>query len=151
MKNPIIFLDFDGVLNSPKTWGLHPLHRALEPALIARAAKIASESNAKIVISSTWRYYHSYMILAAWLRQNGWEDAEDRIISETPRMNERRAVECKKWLDINTFPHPPYVVLDDDSAGDGNFTEVEGHWVNVNPDTGLSDKDVEEALRILKG
>ena len=65
MEQPVIFLDFDGVLNTeqyqawlaiegkPKkdAWG--PL---FDPRAVANLQKIVEATDARIVISSSWRY-----------------------------------------------------------------------------------------------
>ena len=67
MEQPVIFLDFDGVLNTeqyqarlaiegkPKkdAWG--PL---FDPRAVANLQKIVEATDARIVISSSWRYVH---------------------------------------------------------------------------------------------
>ncbi len=67
MNRPIIFLDFDGVLNTEQhqaklavdrlpnkdAWG--PL---FDPRAVANLRKIIDATDAAIVISSSWRYIH---------------------------------------------------------------------------------------------
>ena len=67
MEQPVIFLDFDGVLNTEQyqarlaveskptkdAWG--PL---FDPRAVANLQKIVEATDARIVISSSWRYIH---------------------------------------------------------------------------------------------
>jgi len=63
----LIFLDFDGVLNSNKYFKSlkrkkiphEKILNSLSPEMVERLNKIIEATNAKIVISSTWRTMHT--------------------------------------------------------------------------------------------
>lgn len=147
----VIFLDFDGVLNTPANWGKRPLiPNAITPELVRRVSDLVVETDAHVVISSTWRHFETLDALRDALHAAGFV-YPNMIIGVTPRLNLRRDQEIRRWLDDNNVQHAviDYVVLDDDSAGDGNFAEVEGHWVHVDYDVGLSVADCLDAKCIL--
>ena len=68
MNRPVIFLDFDGVLNTEQyharltvdgkptkdTWG--PL---FDPLAVENLRRILDDTDTRIVVSSSWRYAHS--------------------------------------------------------------------------------------------
>lgn len=143
-----IFLDIDGVLNTPGTWGAWVAlgyAQALEPILVARFAALAERVDAHVVLSSTWRLACGLDGTRSALIERGWQRA-DRLIDETPHMPERgRGAEIEAWLDI----HPEverWVVLDDDA---GRMGAVKAKLVHVEGWQGLSEADVAKALTIL--
>lgn len=130
----VIFLDFDGVLNTATYrawWRRNPALRIpdaeLCPALVANVNHIIAETGAKVVLSTAWRTYtHLRPHLVDYLRSAGFEGT---VIGMTPDFTEEvarnpyrtddgglihatRGMEIKAWLD----DHPEvasYVVLED--------------------------------------
>lgn len=109
----IIFLDIDGVLNSKETAQRHRGVIGIDPYLVAIFNRIIFATNAKIVLSSTWR-------LGKETRNEIRKQVMD-FIDVTPRMPLRGGAEMKErgkevraWLK----DHPDvekYAILDDDS------------------------------------
>ena len=112
----IIFLDIDGVLNhSPdKPREVYPDLKpnderiyGLNPKLIANLKKVIDETGAKIVVSSSWRYFDDYFIYDSSLK---WRDvlanrmgykAKDLFIGNThPSIAEYvwRGHEIHNWM-----------------------------------------------------
>lgn len=154
---PIVFLDFDGVLNDEdycqKNWPLAPKEDGLLTALvlcpirIERVNRLLAATGAKVVLSTSWRIYA--------------HDAEGKvrsrglvadILGHTPRMSgikndgERysRADEIHAWRTQNRHTGP-FVVLDDEDRA-----TIEGHTVLTSACTGITDADVERAIAILR-
>lgn len=119
----IIFLDLDGVLNvyceSRDKFGCC-FHKHFEDNL----RYIIDNTNAKIVISSTWRHDGLDVMQKMWKFRN----LPGEVIDITP--NEilivqkgicefydlvDRGHEIQYWLDITTFVIDSYVILDDDN------------------------------------
>lgn len=111
----VIFLDVDGVLNTKKTkdrvsfppWGQK--FRGLDNGKVRRVSKLALETGAKVVISSTWREYMDLDELRGLLSKRGFR-AE--IIGKTPHGGMTRGEEIQGWIDLNGMPDS-FVVLDD--------------------------------------
>ena len=149
----IIFLDFDGVLNSEKyvkNCGEYGV--IIDPLRIILLKQIVDATNAKIVLSTSWREH--------WDKENNKCDSIGRKINEifkkynlsifdkTPKLHNSREEEIKEWLKR----HPEtqnFVVLDDMLLG-AKF--LEGHFVKTsNFFNGLEENDVEKATEILNG
>ena len=109
----IIFLDIDGVLNCAKTMQRHRGVIGIDPYMVAIFNRIIFATDAKIVLSSTWRLH---------------KDERDEIRSQvmdfidvTPHLplkngyeRKERGCEVKAWLK----EHPEittYAILDDNS------------------------------------
>jgi hypothetical protein len=140
----VVFLDIDGVCNTPKEWGKFASNpaAAYNRGCCTRLNKLVEEG-AKIVISSTWRMSHSHEAIAEFLSINGFEHPE-AVIDSTPILHTKRGHEIQLWLD----GHPEtekFVILDDDA----DMVHLLDKLVQTNRTVGLSDADVEEALEIL--
>lgn len=102
----VIFLDIDGVLNNKETMQRHRGFIGIDPYLVAIFNRIILATDAKIVLSSTWRLEK---VFQDEVRKQVWD-----FIDITPRLpNEKRGTEVKVWLD----KHPEverYAILDDD-------------------------------------
>lgn len=163
----VLFLDFDGVLNSEKwfmdhqeeiraTSGLLWRHKSeLDPACCACVEKIIEDTQCSIVVSSSWRIGMSVRELRACLIEAGFPRIADAIIDRTPVFSEidheidgRRAIrgdEIKAWLD----KHPEvtkFVVLDD-----GDDMLIEQPLVQTSWAVGITAAHVHRAREILNG
>lgn len=80
----IIFLDVDGVLNTPKF-----IHRngftAIDDILVDIVVNIVKATNAEIVLSSSWRV----------------DEKDKRIVFETFKEKNIDIVDCTPWLSQN--------------------------------------------------
>ena len=121
----LIFLDFDGVLNSRKWFNANldaiqkqrtHLTRSLEqldPAAVKLVSDFAVEMNADTVISSTWRRLFSLTEIQSLLIVRGWKARLP--FSVTPKHDEGfRGTEIAAWLTKNHVPDS-FVIFDDDS------------------------------------
>ena len=149
----VLFLDFDGVLNSEKyirRFGLTGL--VLDPGNMALLKQIIDATDAKIVLSTTWREHWSQdpgecndtgREINAIFAEYGLQ-----IFDKTPEIYPKREVEIKSWLD----DHPDadgFVVLDDRFLGADFLT---GHFVKTSGYArGLDEADVQKAIAILNG
>ena len=152
MEQPVIFLDFDGVLNTeqyqarlaiegkPKkdAWG--PL---FDPRAVANLQKIVEATDARIVISSSWRYIHKLGSLRMM-----WEVRElpGEIIGTIPcgatYISRGEDIEC--WLD--KYGRPDYVIIDDLD----DFSPAQhDRYIETNPIVGITDADAQKAIEIL--
>lgn len=132
----VIFLDIDGVLT---TWAsLSKGSSNLDPACLQRFLFLQDQTQAKVVLSSSWRVLPR---LVAVLKQAGI-----RIQGQTPptRANGMpRGHEISSWIESQEQPPSDYIILDDESdAGVGH----DGHLVWTHPRDGLTQDKLEEAL-----
>ena len=149
----VIFLDVDGVLNNRHTrvttsdgWCFVDDH------IVARLKRLLNLSGARIVLSSTWREgWHqedeskndiSFIELRDKFNQFGIE-----IFDRTGEMRMHRWQSIKEYMERpREDPIEHYVIIDDwDDMG-----EYSDHLVWTNPSAGLTEADVQEALRILE-
>lgn len=145
MPERILFLDFDGVLNSTgwavrtQQKGVWGIDRDTIPAL----QRILDATGCEIVVSSTWRLFHSLAELRRKLRLAGLRDPIP-IIDRTPTLREGfRGAEVEAWRSLICF-QGPYVILDDDS----DFYP-EQPLIKTNGDVGLTFADASRAIRSL--
>ena len=152
MNGSIIFLDFDGVLNTEQyqarlavdekpnkdAWG--PL---FDPRAVGNLRKIIVSTGAAIVISSSWRYIHRLGSLRMM-----WEIRElpgeilDTLPCGATYISRGEDIEC--WL--NQHGQPNYVIIDD---LDDFYPSQHDRYVDTNPIVGISTVDVEKAIKIL--
>lgn len=134
----LLFLDFDGVLNSGNwykrrpskdafeqfshdmgTWAL----RAIDPDAVA-LNQIIHRSRARVVVSSTWRSMWALPKLENFLRQRGFEHHLIGTTCDASWVRERgdkrvsRGEEIQRWLDLTDHTAKDAVILDDDSDMD---------------------------------
>ena len=156
----VIFLDFDGVLNSAASFGyeerfrdrnpnkvLGPVNQTLCNVCTSNFQLILEHfPEVKVVISSTWRN----LFPLDWLRNHlaGYGIDSSRVIDKTPGTDwGYRGEEIQAWLD----KHPEVktnVVLDDNEIGGGIPDEriIKTSW-NV----GLTLPHVREVIQKLGG
>ena len=142
----IIFLDIDGVLNNdntppyPKGWPESHIH----DDLVAKVERLAQQSGAKIVMSTSWRAKFSAPEFQELLGKKG---LTAEIIDCTPlKFSYRdRSGDIRDWLDDNAeLGVEKFVALDD-----VQMYNMNGHLVLTDYHKGITDDDVEKALKIL--
>jgi hypothetical protein len=138
----IIFLDIDGVLNSQQyAIRFYDLRKSkqtvdvnswqfIDPDCLERIVRICSETNAKLIISSSWRNYDYVNTINNFNKYESLSQLVPYIIGVTPRSEERvRGKEINYILDnwklctddgyiskfYREFDITDYVILDDDS------------------------------------
>lgn len=112
---PLIFLDFDGVLNSiESSLSLGGWHR-FDQVAVGLVARLRRHADALIVVSSTWRIgCGDVATLKERMVSAGGAALAEHTIGMTARLNRQRGEEIAEWLQRK--PHAgPYVILDDDS------------------------------------
>lgn len=169
-KTPIIFLDVDGVLNSQvfffkrkylreKRERLghyefnleeHDPANEIDPYKVSLLNKIVEATDAKVVVSSTWRRLYSLENLRSFLFQKGFCG---EIIGITPTKYEnyraQREKEIFAWLKKHNKKgkHNSFVVLDDQLFNiDKEFPD---NFVRTDAKFGLTLKLTKQAINIL--
>lgn len=135
--NPVLFLDFDGVLHSEPSL---PKEAFTQLPLIE--AVLRDFPAVDIVISSTWRLdWMGDADAVAQLRRHFSPDIAPRVVGVTPflgRLRENgldvlpytRELECWAWLKSNRSVRTPWLALDDRDEwflpGCPNLMKVDG-------------------------
>ena len=147
----VIFLDVDGVLNNNRTrtrtsdgWMF------VDGYLVARLARLVHETNATVVLSSTWR--------EDWNQedesQNGvcFNELRDvlsehdiEIFDRTGANRANRGQEIAEWLS-NHEEVESFVILDDMY----DMGELIDHLIQTDGGVGLTDEDVNDAINVLR-
>lgn len=163
----IIFLDIDGVLATPEylkdgQWALNPEKQKL-------LGEILAKTDAKIVLSSSWRY-STLEKTKEHMESEGFL-FNDKLIGVTIRayqylkretgihLSIPRGVEIKQWIDTHIHSDNgrnwerkklgkdfTYVILDDDYD---MLLEHKDNFIRTNSEIGLTDDDVMGAVVIL--
>lgn len=154
----VLFLDIDGVLNSneyvktdrylKKEQGVGFPDCDLDENAIKRVNHICEKTGAKIVISSTWREMNdcipSLIRNGLKIKVIGLTPCLDRKTESGVWMAKTRGQEIQAWLDKNEVDE--YVILDDDKD---MLDSQLSNFINTNYLYGLTEEDVEEAIKIL--
>lgn len=145
----VLILDIDGVLNYDNTNATAPSGAlGVSNSKIQLLKNIIDVTNAKVVLSSTWRYDRpcgkDYQYLVGKLKDSGIV-----VYSHIPEISSvRRGLEISAWL----ARHPDvegWVVIDDTKFSDFDRGEFAGHLVITDSKQGLTDADVSKAIEIL--
>lgn len=153
----IIFLDIDGVMNSEMDFLLNPdqpeVAYEISPRCIKLLNSLIQDTDARIVISSVWRFHGLDFIKNIFVK-NGFE-YPDNLIDVTPRLGNGcvRGNEILKWIKDNEkllgYPYyhfNTYIIFDDDSDmlywQRNNFIHVDGY-------TGLTPRAIYKAKWML--
>lgn len=146
-----LFLDVDGVLNSGNNdFG------SVEKDKLDRVKTIVKETDAKVVLSSSWRFgedcsensnaKRQYDNLISSLNTVGIE-----VYSQTPKLPDGRGYEIQKWLldsiEKDGIRVEGFAILDDEEAK--YLYPMDAHLVQTDSDIGLTDKEMFEAIRFI--
>lgn len=154
----VIFLDVDGVLNSEYDYKLNNrkciLYAEVEDRPLALLKELVERTNAKVVISSSWRIGCERSGRRSAFGEELFKKLERRlhdyeidIFDITPSLRGQRGDEIRQWLqehgDVESF-----VILDDDSDM-CEFTET--NLVKTKYSHGLQKEHVNAAIQLLMG
>lgn len=163
-----IFLDIDGVLNSNiymsskeyfdecRSLGIIPEgnnvmmnahHLHINPSAMKLLNVLVERSEAKVILSSTWRLKYSLAEMNIMFQKRG---ATFEITGATPaKMSWRpRGMDVAEYLSsLKKDGEVPeaFVILDDIDE----FSRLKAHFVQTSDDTGLTQENVDQALNIL--
>ena len=157
----VIFLDIDGVLNCDASKSYcHDdecgVITGIDSDKVKRLAKIVEVTGAKIVLSSDWKvgwnkYYTGRKPShVKYLDNHLYKKGKLIIKDKTPDIGKgwSRGEEILSYLKA----HPDidnYVILDDTFFEDFDRKEIKEHLVLTDYIIGLTDNDVEKAIKIL--
>jgi hypothetical protein len=161
----VIFLDIDGVLNTK--WWYTQMDRntpkdkygyAFDPRSVANLKKILDNTRADIVISSSWKSFGLSEL------EEMWQDRglPGKLIGITPNsvsdemllnadldhmeLFHIRGMEIKEWLDKHGKNVSHYVIIDD---MDNFLLDQKSHFVQTDPEVGITEEDANMAIKIL--
>lgn len=170
----VLFLDIDGVLNSSKSlkasnkdtptraeedfvvnllrtyYTGYPYCTlitdllGLEPTCIQNLNLILKATDARVVLSSTWRFSHHLIGLTKLLEYRGFKGFLFDITPINLIGEEVRGREIQAWLDL----HPGvdrFIILDDNK----DMAHLKSHLVLTDRSVGLTKKDAQRAISIL--
>jgi len=175
MVTRVVFLDMDGVLNSDcyfkaigdkqipipeKEWNAaidtdEWWTGMIDPVPVERLNRIIAATEAKVVISSSWRYHCTPEMMQRFLDTKGFKG---EVIGRTPIVNQmpggfqntgKRGTEIEIWLvknrHLNVMDY--FAILDD--IGPGGFPGLEAHHIHTSWGYGLLEEHVQPAIDLL--
>ena len=153
----VIFLDIDGVLNSARfrgELGMSYFSRIIDRRKMPLLKRIADETGALIVLSSSWRKFwnqgENQRDSAGQLISDSFREYGLRIHSKTPVLeNAGRDGEIRLWLEQHPYVDG-YVILDDRDFGWSDA--LRAHFIRTDlAGDGLEENQVQPAIDILRG
>ena len=167
----IIFLDFDGVLNTKHYQNLlcyqgrawQDKHGAFfDPEAVGQLKRIVDYTDAAIVIESSWKYLGLEAMQEMWAARN----LPGRVIDVTPSsvsdswllsagLDETattpghcKGIEIASWLSDHASHNTRYVILDDEYV---ILDSQLPHFIMSNPYDGITEELADRAIAILNG
>jgi hypothetical protein len=146
----IIFLDIDGVLNhSSIINGPREIKASLCPENVYNFNKIMLAVDAKIIVSSSWRYMihngtmtikgFNYLLNSHGLIGEVLDITRKDNTSDEPRFNQI-------WDSLSQYCVENYVILDDDISAKGDH-----RFIHTDMRYGLTEELADKAISILLG
>ena len=149
----IIFLDIDGILNTSSD-------RRINRNMVKRLSRLVKDTNSKVILHSGWRFWFNENMQplngqAKNLQEELWKegitlsgktpDLSDENIKKTQTFSKVKASEILSWLDRQS-DIDSWVVLED---LDLKNETVKKHQIMPDPDTGLTDEDIDKAMALI--
>lgn len=144
MAKPIVFLDFDGVLNSD-SWIYSHSERGfdhIDPSRVTIVNGLIALTGAEVVVSSAWRILHTLPQLRRGLKSKGFMG---QIVGVTDRRGPIRGAEIGRYLEA-LLEKPPFVILDDNS----DMGHLLPFLVKTDPNTGITEADAYRAVAFIQ-
>lgn len=157
----IVFLDFDGVLNSHEyvrrvgTFGEPVGVSGLDPDAVARLNTLVVDGCAEVVVSSSWRHGRTVRELGKILFDVGFNG---KVVGKTPDCAHKpdgglwhgamRGNEIQSWLHLAPLfdiEVGQFVILDDDS----DMAHLADRHIKTPFETGLTREHVDLAVKML--
>ncbi len=148
-ENVILYLDFDGVLNSNDWIWTHsgPDDRDdefahIDPSRVDIVNTIVDKFDCKVVISSAWRVLFSLFELRRGLASKGatfW----NKIIDKTDNKPRIRGDQISRFWE--TYPNNRIVILDDST----DMGHLMPYLVRTNPEYGILESDIDRVRIVL--
>jgi len=149
----IIFLDIDGVLNYEDCPYMLGKYYFVDDEKLKLLKKLIDETDAKIVLSSTWRY--------GWLDLDDGKITEDsysfqklhskfkefglNFYSKTPNWSHHRGDEIEKWLEECQEEIESFIIIDDNDDMEPYLDQL----IQTDYNVGLTKENIKEGIRLL--
>ena len=157
VNDKIIFLDIDNVLNNDKTEEKTPIgFVGIDDYLVERLAQIVKATNAKIVLVSTWK--DNFIIGEAFQPDEDCQYLYNKLKKYNLYVDDKTVDSFKSferhfgityYLKYNRIKGN-YVILDDfEYNRSTNDNAVLTHWIQTSWQEGLTQDNVQEAIKIL--
>lgn len=150
--NKIIFLDFDGVLNTEHYQGLLQYQGKpwqdeygafFDPKAVKQLKRIIDATDADIVVESSWKYLGLDAMKELWEVRN----LPGTIIDITPSLlGKNKGVEIASWLSKYAKQDIRYVVIDDEYV---ILDSQLPHFILTNPYEGITEEQANRAISML--
>lgn len=155
MQKPIIFLDFDGVVetiyweqdeNGVWSFNVHKYGREQlnNKQAIGWLNELYSKVPYDIVVSSSWRIGMTIEELQNLITNSGF-NPEIKVIGATPRLCRQRGEEIQQWIDDNNFTGK-FIIVDDDS----DMCHLLPLLVRTDCQLGFTIYDFQKSLKLLQ-
>ena len=149
----IIFLDFDGVLNTEYYQGLLQFQGKqwqdqygafFDHTAVRQLKRIIDATGADIVVESSWKYLGLEAMQELWRVR----DLPGRVIDITPSLtgNVSKGEEIAAWLSEHVTPDARYVIIDDEYVV---LDSQIPYLIWTNPYEGLTEEQANWAISIL--
>lgn len=150
--NKIIFLDFDGVLNTEHYQGLLQYQGKpwqdeygafFNPKAVKQLKRIIDATDADIVVESSWKYLGLDAMKELWKVRN----LPGTIIDITPSLlGKNKGVEIASWLSKYAKQDIRYVIIDDEYV---ILDSQLPHFILTNPYEGITEEQANRAISML--
>lgn len=163
----IVFVDFDGVLNSElfyKNNSIKDITDNIDPFCVRQLNAILEKTGAKVVVSSSWAKLMDDEELNRILTKHGFEGEivgfvpSLSLVGETESSAQAsvpRGLEIKNWIETNQdiigekcFNYNDYAILDDDSD---MLLEQMDNFFQTDPYVGITPFIVDRVVTFLNG
>ncbi len=149
----IIFLDIDGILNTSSD-------RRINRNMVKRLSRLVKDTNSKVILHSGWRFWFNENMQplngqAKNLQEELWRegitlsgktpDLSDENIKKTQTFSKVKASEILSWLDKQSDIDAWAVLEDLDLKNE----TIKKHQIMPDPDTGLTDEDIDKAMALI--
>ncbi len=140
----IVFLDFDGVLNSDRSTQELGTRYRFSRASVEALNSVLRETDARIVLSSSWREHWTLKENAEFLERDGV--LPTRVVGKTATLDgHERGLEIDAWLASVPYPVKSFVLLDDRDDMAMHCDRL----VRVDPTIGFTTSQASRAVEIL--
>ena len=148
----ILFLDFDGVLNTEHYQGLLQYQGKpwqdeygafFDPKAVKQLKRIIDATDADIVVESSWKYLGLDAMKELWKVRN----LPGTIIDITPSLlGKNKGVEIASWLSKYAKQDIRYVIIDDEYV---ILDSQLPHFILTNPYEGITEEQANRAISML--
>ncbi len=139
----IVFLDFDGVLNSEQSVKQLGTRYRFARANVNVLNEVLKHTDALIVITSSWRENWNLKEIATFLERDGV--VPGRVVGKTRALGGERGIEIDAWLCSVPYVVESFVILDDKD----DMAMHLNRFVRINEQIGLTYSEAQRAIELL--